>query len=557
MAAPMLRGCCLGRHWALACIDGGSRHGRGAATGFTSSGKRGQSFVAQQPHITAQKSRKGEHKWEAVVGLEIHAQIASNSKLFSGSQVHFAAPPNSLVSFFDASLPGTLPVLNRRCVEAAVMTGLALNCHINKKSLFDRKHYFYADLPAGYQITQQRLPIAVNGSLAYSVCVGKRWRQVITKTVRIKQIQLEQDSGKSLHDELRSQTLIDLNRAGVGLLEVVLEPDLSCGEEATTAVRELQLILQALGTSQANMAEGQLRVDANISVHHPGEPLGVRTEVKNLNSARFLARAIDYEIQRQINELENGCEILNETRSFDYKLGCTVPMRDKEGKQDYRFMPEPNLPPLLLYDTASLPAGADPQQVINIDQIREQLPELPSETREKLIQQYGMLPEHSFALLNEVGLLEFFQNVIKETRAEPKKVTSWVLNIFLGFLKQQNLAVNESPVTPSALAELLNLLDRKVISSSAAKQVFEELWRGKGKTPSQIVSERKLELMQDAEALERVCHAVMEGHPQVVMDMKRGNPRAINKLIGLVRKATHSRADPTVIKEILEKQLSS
>uniref|UniRef100_A0A452UMA7 Glutamyl-tRNA(Gln) amidotransferase subunit B, mitochondrial n=1 Tax=Ursus maritimus TaxID=29073 RepID=A0A452UMA7_URSMA len=557
MAAPMLRWCYLGRRWVLACIDGGSRHGRGAAIGFTSSRKRGQSSVAQQPLITAQKSRKGEHKWAAVVGLEIHAQISSNSKLFSGSQVHFAAPPNSLVSFFDASLPGTLPVLNRRCVEAAVMTGLALSCRINKKSLFDRKHYFYADLPAGYQITQQRLPIAVNGSLAYSVCAGKKPSQVITKTVRIKQIQLEQDSGKSLHDELRSQTLIDLNRAGVGLLEVVLEPDMSCGEEAATAVRELQLILQALGTSQANMAEGQLRVDANISVHHPGEPLGVRTEVKNLNSARFLAKAIDSEIERQIHELENGREILNETRSFDYKLGCTMPMRDKEGKQDYRFMPEPNLPPLLLYDTASLPPGADPQQVINIDWIRERLPELPSETREKLVQQYGMLPEHSFALLNEVGLLEFFQNVIKETRAEPKKVTSWVLNIFLGFLKQQNLAVNESsqsprsparssftsgesvgrtdqkqgaccwsasekchgpepsPVTPAALAELLSLLDRKAISSSAAKQVFEELWRSKGKTPSQIVSEKRLELMQDEEALERVCHAVMEEHPQV------------------------------------------
>ncbi|KAM8935895.1 glutamyl-tRNA(Gln) amidotransferase subunit B, mitochondrial isoform 2-T2 [Lycaon pictus] len=515
----MLRGCCLARRGALACIDGGSRHGRGAAIGCRSSGKRGRSSVAQQPLITAQKSGKGEHAWAAVVGLEIHAQISSNSKLFSGSQVQFAAPPNSLVSFFDASLPGTLPVLNRRCVEAAVMTGLALKCHINKKSLFDRKHYFYADLPAGYQITQQRLPIAVNGSLEYSVCVGKKQSQVITRTARIKQIQLEQDSGKSLHDELRSQTLIDLNRAGVGLLEVVLEPDMSCGEEAATAVRELQLILQALGTSQANMA--------------------------------------DSEIERQIIELENGREILNETRSFDCKLGCTIPMRDKEGKQDYRFMPEPNLPPLLLYDTASLPPGADPQQVINIDRIREQLPELPSETREQLIQQYGMLPEHSFTILNEVGLLEFFQNVIKETRAEPKKVTSWILNNFLGFLKQQNLAVNESPVTPSALAELLNLLDRKAISSSAAKQVFEELWRSKGKTPSQIVSEKQLELMQDGEALDRVCLAVMEEHPQVVLAMKRGNPRAINKLIGLVRKATLSRADPTVIKEILEKKLSS
>ncbi|XP_011904455.1 PREDICTED: glutamyl-tRNA(Gln) amidotransferase subunit B, mitochondrial [Cercocebus atys] len=557
MAAPMLRWVGRGRRWTFARVDGGSCHRREAPTGSTSNRIRGRSSVAQQPLYTTQKPRKGEHKWAAVVGLEIHAQISSNSKLFSGSQVRFSAPPNSLVSFFDASLPGTLPVLNRRCVEAAVMTGLALNCHINKKSLFDRKHYFYADLPAGYQITQQRLPIAVNGSLTYGVCAGKKQSQVIPKTVRIKQIQLEQDSGKSLHDDLRSQTLIDLNRAGVGLLEVVLEPDLSCGEEAATAVRELQLILQALGTSQANMAEGQLRVDANISVHHPGEPLGVRTEVKNLNSIRFLAKAIDYEIQRQINELENGGEILNETRSFHYQLGCTMSMRDKEGKQDYRFMPEPNLPPLVLYDATSLPTGADPQQVINIDQIRETLPELPSVTRERLVQQYGMLLEHSFTLLNEVGLLEFFQNVIKETRAEPKKVTSWVLNTFLGYLKQQNLAVSESPVTPSALAELLDLLDSRTISSVAAKQVFEELWKREGKTPGQIVSEKQLELMEDQGALEQLCHSMMEAHPQVVMDLKKRNPRAINKLIGLVRKATQNRADPAMIKEILEKKLSS
>nr|BAC25803.1 unnamed protein product [Mus musculus] len=556
MAAPMLRLGFPGRRWALTWLDGGSRHRSGSQTGPTSNWARRQSSVAQPSLHTAQKPRKGEHKWAAVVGLEIHAQISSNSKLFSGAQVCFAAPPNSLVSYFDASLPGTLPVLNRRCVEAAVMTGLALNCHINKKSLFDRKHYFYSDLPAGYQITQQRLPIAANGHLTYCIYLGKKPSQVTTKTVRIKQIQLEQDSGKSLHDDLRSQTLIDLNRAGIGLLEVVLEPDLCCGEEAALAVRELQLILQALGTSQANMAEGQLRVDANISVHHPGEPLGVRTEVKNLNSLRFLAKAIDYEIQRQITELENGGEILNETRSFDYKLGCTMPMRDKEGKQDYRFMPEPNLPPLVLYDDTSLPRGADSQQVINIDQLRDMLPELPSATRERLVQQYGMLPEHSFALLNEVGLLEFFQNVIKETRTEPKKVTNWVLNTFLCYLKQQNLAVSESPVTPSALAELLNLLDRKAISSSAAKQVFEELWKGEGKTAAQIVSEQQLELMQDQEALEKLCQTPIDGHPQVVMDVKKRNPKAINKLIGLVRKASHSRADPALIKKILERKLS-
>ncbi|XP_007528434.1 glutamyl-tRNA(Gln) amidotransferase subunit B, mitochondrial isoform X1 [Erinaceus europaeus] len=557
MAALMLRFCCAGRRWTLSCVDGAFRQGRGPLTGSMSSRIRGQRSVAQHSFTTAQKLKKGEREWAAVVGLEIHAQISSNSKLFSGSQVHFAAPPNSLVSFFDASLPGTLPVLNRRCVEAAVMTGLALNCHINKKSLFDRKHYFYADLPAGYQITQQRLPIAVNGSLAYGVCIRSQHSQVANKTVRIKQIQLEQDSGKSLHDDLRAQTLIDLNRAGVGLLEVVLEPDMSCGEEAAMAVRELQLILQALGTSQANMAEGQLRVDANISVHHPGEPWGIRTEVKNLNSAKFLAKAIDYEIQRQINELESGGEILNETRSFDYKLGCTVSMRDKEGKQDYRFMPEPNLPPLLLFDSESLPAGADPQQVINIDQLREHLPELPSQTREKLMLQYGLRPEYSFTLLNEVGLLEFFHNVMKDTKAKPHTVTNWVLNRFLGSLKQHSLAVSESPVTPSALAELLDLLDGRAISSSAAKQVFQLLWRSPGKTPAQIVSEQKLELLQDREALEQLCRATLEGHAHVVMDLKKGNPRAINKLIGLVCKAALNRADPTLIKEILERQLSS
>ncbi|XP_044537083.1 glutamyl-tRNA(Gln) amidotransferase subunit B, mitochondrial isoform X1 [Gracilinanus agilis] len=515
-------------------------------------GRGGERLAGSSPGCN---SAPGAQEWAAVVGLEIHVQISSNSKLFSGSQVTFLAPPNSLVSFFDASLPGTLPVLNRRCVEAAVMTGLALNCTVNKKSLFDRKHYFYADLPAGYQITQQRLPIAVNGSLTYSLGVGVQWSPSTTKTVRIKQIQLEQDSGKSLHDDTRSQTLIDLNRAGVGLMEVVMEPDMSCGDEAATAIKELQLILRALGTSQANMAEGQLRVDANVSVHHPGEPLGVRTEVKNLNSIRFLAKAIDYEIQRQIEELENGGTILNETRAFDEKLGCTVSMRDKEGKQDYRFMPEPNLPPLILYDTESLPVAADPRQVVNIDQIRESLPELPSVTRGRLVEQYGILPEHSFALLNENGLLEFFQNVMKETRAEPKKVIGWILSTFLGYLKQRNLAVNESPISPSSLAELLSLLDGKVISQPAAQQVFEELWQNQGKSAGQIVQEKKLELLQKQEELEEICQAVLDRHPQEVMAVKKGNQKVVNKLIGLARRATEGRADPAKIKQILEKQL--
>ncbi|PKK22239.1 glutamyl-tRNA(Gln) amidotransferase, subunit B [Columba livia] len=508
-----------------------------------------------RPHSSALKLSPA--PWVPVVGLEIHAQISSNSKLFSGSQVQFAAPPNSLVSFFDASLPGTLPVLNRRCVEAAVMTGLALNCSINKKSLFDRKHYFYADLPAGYQITQQRVPIAVNGSLSYSLCIDNKMNQMVTKTVRIKQIQLEQDSGKSLHDDTRSQTLIDLNRAGrLGLFSCFFPFCMCCGEEAAAAVRELQLILQTLGSSQAVMAEGQLRVDANVSVHHPGEPYGVRTEVKNINSIRFLAKAVDYEIQRQIEELENGGTILNETRAFDSKLGCTVPMRDKEGKQDYRFMPEPNLPPLILYDAKSLPANMNHQQVVNIDWIHERLPDLPSVKRAKLVEQYGILPEHSFTLLNEDGLAEFFENVVKQTQMKPKKVIGWIINDLLSHLKQHSLTVKESPVSSFLLADLLNLLVKKDISSTAAKQVLAELWKGEGKTPLEIVKKKKLGLIQDQKELEQICQAVIDRQENEVMAIKSGNQKVLNKLIGLVQRETQGRSSAVVVRQILEKKLS-
>ncbi|KAG9480051.1 hypothetical protein GDO78_011848 [Eleutherodactylus coqui] len=489
--------------------------GRGCCRLLLQAGQPGQGvrrlLHAPAPWRTANcRHATGSLPWESVVGLEIHAQINSVSKLFSSSQVKFAAPPNSTVSFLDASLPGTLPTINRRCVEAAVMTGLALNCTINKKSLFDRKHYFYADLPAGYQITQQRLPIAVNGILTYRYQVGASWNEMATKCVRVKQVQLEQDSGKSLHDDAMHQTLIDLNRAGIALMEIVMEPDMTCGEEAAAAVRELQLILQTLATSHANMSEGQMRVDANISVHHPGEPYGVRTEVKNINSARFLAKAIDYEIKRQKEILDIGGTILNETRAFDYKLGVTIPMRDKEGKQDYRFMPEPNLPPLILYDTNSLPANMKADQVINIDLIKEKLPELPSVTRERLVEQYGILPEHSFTLVNEDGLQEYFEAVVKLSNVDPKKIIGWVIKDLLGHLRQQNLTIKQSMVTPSSLAELLTLLEKRVISSSAAKQVSA---------------------------------------------VQQGNLKVMNKLIGLVQKTTKGRADPVLVKTILEEKV--
>uniref|UniRef100_A0AAX7UTH3 Glutamyl-tRNA(Gln) amidotransferase subunit B, mitochondrial n=1 Tax=Astatotilapia calliptera TaxID=8154 RepID=A0AAX7UTH3_ASTCA len=442
----------------------------------------------------------------------------SSTKLFSGAPVRFSAPPNSLVSFFDASLPGTLPVLNKRCVEAAVMTGLALNCAVNRKSLFDRKHYFYADLPAGYQITQQRLPIAVDGVLTYSLLGGKKRNQVMRQNVTIKQIQLEQDSGKSLHDDVRSQTLIDLNRA-----------------------------------------EGQLRVDANVSVHRPGEPLGVRTEVKNINSIRYLARAIDYEIQRQIDVLQRGGTVQNETRAYDSKSGETLPMRDKEGLQDYRFMPEPNLPPLILYeDDASLPTGIDACQVVVVQKIKEGLPELPSVKRDRLVQTYGILPEHSFTLVNEDGLVDYFEAVLKATKKEPRKVIGWVTNELLGHLKQQDMSVCQSPISPSALAELLELQETGHISSSVAKQVFQEMWRSPGKTALQITQEQDLGLVSDTAQLHIICQKVVDSHPDEVRvhAIRSGNKKVLNKLMGLVQKETKGRADPVLVRAILQKKTS-
>ncbi|KAL6466838.1 hypothetical protein MHYP_G00246420, partial [Metynnis hypsauchen] len=410
---------------------------------------------------------------------------------------------------------------------------------------------------ACYQITQQRLPIAVNGSLIYSYLGGKKRNQVLSRCVRIKQIQLEQDSGKSLHDDQRSQTLIDLNRAGVGLMELVMEADMSCGDEAAAAVRELQLILQMLGTCQGNMSEGQLRVDANVSVHCPGEPLGVRTEVKNINSARYVARAIDYEIQRQKKVLENGGIIVNETRAFDSKSGTTIPMRDKEGLQDYRFMPEPNLPPLFIYeDEASVPAGVNPTQVVMIDRLKAELPELPGVRRARMVDQYKILPEHSFTLVNEDGLMEYFERVVRNTKAEPRKVIGWVMKELLGNLNQQSLKIAQSPVSPEALADLLNVLESGHISSSAAKVVFQEMWKAPEKAVEQLVKELDLGLVSDREKLLKICQKVVDTHPEQVHVIRAGNKKVLNKLMGAVQTETKGRADPVQVRAILEEMTS-
>ncbi|XP_066286155.1 glutamyl-tRNA(Gln) amidotransferase subunit B, mitochondrial-like [Branchiostoma lanceolatum] len=495
--------------------------------------------------------------WQGRVGLEIHAQVSSNSKLFSGSQVQFSAPPNSLVSPLDASLPGTLPVLNRRCVEAGVLTALALNCHINRKSLFDRKHYFYADLPAGYQITQQRLPLAVDGHLTFDVYDESRSQRQVLKScqVRIKQLQLEQDSGKSLHDQENGEVLVDLNRAGVALMEIVTEPDMVDGAEAAAMVKELQLILQSLRTCDGNMSEGSMRVDANISVNRSGEELGTRAEVKNINSAKFVQKAIEYEMQRQIQVLEGAGEVEEETRYFDWKAGKTISLRDKEQRHDYRYMPEPNLPPLILYTDATSPRGTE-DTVVNIDRVREQMPELPDATRRRLVEEYGIQFQHSVALVGE-GLVEYFESLVdvKGKGRDPRSAASWVLTDLLEEQHKRSLTFQECPVTASKLGEIMDLVAVGTISKSTGKKILGLLFDGDNRGLLQIIEEEQWAQIRDEETLGRICDEILEKHHQLVEAYRKGNKKVVNRLMGEVQKATNKCADPTVTSRVLRQKL--
>ncbi|XP_038055251.1 glutamyl-tRNA(Gln) amidotransferase subunit B, mitochondrial-like [Patiria miniata] len=500
---------------------------------------------------------KDSSAWESVIGLELHAQIASKSKLFSASKVQFMAPPNSLVSHFDAALPGTLPVLNKRCVEAGVITAIALSCHINKRSLFDRKHYFYADLPSGYQITQQRVPIATDGQLTFTLFDEKRRHDPTRHRVRIKQIQLEQDSGKSLHDDVNHETLVDLNRAGVGLMEIVTEPDLSSALEAAAMVRELQLILQCIGTCDGRMDQGSLRVDANVSVNRPGDPPGVRAEIKNINSIRFVKNAIDFEIARQTELLENGMEVSAETRSYDLKLGETVPMRDKEGKQDYRFMPEPNLPPLILYDNATIHTASDARSVVNIDEVRGRLPELPEAKRQRLVKDYGIRLDSAVKLVNEDGLVNFFEAVISEDRErDPKKVVNWLETELLKSLNDHDLPVFKSPMDPTKLGELHDLMTKGAISANIGKKLMAEIFQGDSRPITQIINEKGWAQITDRQELNQLCEQVLKKDQALVDSYKSGNTRVINRLMGEVQKMTQGRADPVITRDILTDKMT-
>src|SRR3984893_18710674 len=409
-------------------------------------------------------------QWEVVIGLETHAQVVAKAKLFSGAATAFGAEPNTQVSPVDAAFPGMLPVINRRCVEQAVRTGLGLDAAINLESVFARKNYFYPDLPAGYQISQYELPVVGHGKVILDLPDGS------TREIGITRLHLEQDAGKSLHDQHPTQTYVDLNRAGVGLMEIVSEPDLRSAEEAGIYLRKLRSILRYLGTCDGNMEEGSLRCDCNVSVRRPGEPLGTRCEIKNLNSVRYVMQAIDYEARRQVDIIEEGGRVEQQTRLFDAGRGITRPMRSKEEAHDYRYFPDPDLLPLVL----------DPEWIA---QLRTELPELPDAKKARFVSAYGLSSEDAGVLVAAKETAVFFERVAQ--RRDAKAAANWVMGDLFGALNRLGIGIEQSPVSAEQLGSLIDLIADATISGRLAKDVFAEMLAS-GADPGAIVEAKGL-----------------------------------------------------------------
>jgi aspartyl-tRNA(Asn)/glutamyl-tRNA(Gln) amidotransferase subunit B len=473
-------------------------------------------------------------KWEVVIGLETHAQIVSDAKLFSGAATAFGAEPNTQVSTVDAAFPGMLPVINRHCVEQAVKTGLGLNARINPVSVFDRKNYFYADLPAGYQISQYKSPIVGKGEIVLDMPDGE------TRRIGITRLHLEQDAGKSLHDQHPSMTYVDLNRAGVGLMEIVSEPDIRSAEEAGLYVRKLRSILRYLGTCDGNMEEGSLRCDCNVSVRRPGEKLGTRAEIKNVNSVRFVMQAIEYETRRQIEILEDGGSIVQETRLFDAHRGETRPMRSKENDYDYRYFPDPDLLPLEL-DAAW------------IEGLKRDLPELPDAKKARFVSDFGLSPYDADVLVAEKSHADYFEAVAKGRDA--KLAANWVTGDLFGALNRLGAGIETSPVSAGALGELLDLIRDNTISGRIAKDVFAAMLET-GKSAGDIVAERGLRQVTDAGPIEAAIDAVLAAQADKVAEYRSGKDKLYGFFVGQVMKATGGKANPALLNELLKKKLA-
>src|SRR5690242_11217394 len=472
--------------------------------------------------------------WEVVVGLEVHAQVISKAKLFSGAATDFGAPPNTQVSFVDAAFPGMLPVINRECVAQAVRTGLGLNAHIHLVSRFDRKNYFYADLPAGYQISQYQHPIVGEGRIEIELSDGS------TREIGITRLHLEQDAGKSLHDQHPSKTYVDLNRAGVALMEIVSEPDMRSSEEAAAYLRKLRSILRYLGTCDGNMEEGSLRCDVNVSVRRPGGELGTRCEIKNVNSIRFVQQAIEYEARRQIEVIEEGGTIRQETRLFDSARGVTRSMRSKEHAHDYRYFPDPDLLPLVL----------DPNW---ISEIKVSMPELPDAKRQRFIRDFKLSEKDAGILVAEKENAAFFDEVAKG-RNDPKLAANWVVGELFAMLNREGKDITQSPVSAKSLAGLLDLIENNTISGRIAKDVF-ALMVETGKDAAAIVEEKGLKQVTDTGAIEKAVDAVLAANADKVEQVKGGNAKVIGWFVGQVMKATGGKANPGLVNETLKKKL--
>ena len=470
--------------------------------------------------------------WEIVLGLEVHAQVASNAKLFSGAAVGFGAGPNAQVSLVDAAMPGMLPVLNRYCVEQAVRTGLGLKAKINLTSRFDRKNYFYPDLPQGYQISQFKDPIVGEGEVLVERDDGT------TFTVGIERLHLEQDAGKSLHDQDPNATYVDLNRAGTALMEIVSRPDMRSSEEAAAYVKKLRTILVYLGSCDGDMEKGNLRADVNVSVRRPGEALGTRCEIKNVNSYRFIQQAIEYEARRQIEILEDGGKIDQETRLFDPVKGETRSMRSKEDAHDYRYFPDPDLLPLVL----------DPAWVKAIE---DSLPELPDAKKARFQSQYGLTAYDAGVLISEQARADYYEAAAKGRDA--KLVANWVTNDLAARLTAAGTPISESPIAPDEIAELVALIEEGVISSKIAKDVFERMWAGEGR-PRAIVEAQGLQQVSDTGALESLVDQLIADNPGQAAAV-REKPQAIGWFVGQVMKATGGKANPGAVNQILKAKL--
>jgi aspartyl-tRNA(Asn)/glutamyl-tRNA(Gln) amidotransferase subunit B len=474
--------------------------------------------------------------WEVVIGMEVHAQVASQAKLFSGASTAFGGEPNSHVALVDAAMPGMLPVINAECVRQAVRTGLGLNAKINLKSVFDRKNYFYPDLPAGYQISQYKSPIVGEGEVSVDMPDGE------TVRVGIERLHLEQDAGKSLHDQHASMSLVDLNRSGVALMEIVSRPDLSSADEAKAFLAKLRAIMRYLGSCDGDMEKGHLRADVNVSVRKPGAPLGTRCEIKNLNSIRFIGQAIEHEARRQIAIIEDGGRIEQETRLFDPDQGETRSMRTKEEAHDYRYFPDPDLLPLELA----------PSQV---EDLRKDLPELPDQKKARFVRDYGLPPYDADVLVAERAMAEYFEAVAagRDRPRDAKLAANWVINELAGRLNREGRDIAEAPVSAHQLGVILDLIGERTISGKIAKDIFEIVWN-EGGDPRAIVERRGLQQVTDVAALEKLVNEIIAANPDNVADAKT-NPKAIGWFVGQVMKASGGKANPQAVNELLKKRL--